>query len=158
VTNPKASRWFAAGIVVCLGAVGAALVSQHVFDMQPCPWCVLQRLIFVVIAAACLLGLLWRGRVGRSVAAVLALLAAAGGVAAAVWQNQVAAQTESCVQTLADKIMNATGLDGLLPDVFQARASCIDAAVDLFGVPYEFYSLALYVVLGAGAVAMLRRG
>jgi hypothetical protein len=25
-------------------------------------------------------------------------------------------------------------------------------------VPYEFYSLALYVVLGAGAVAMLRRG
>jgi disulfide bond formation protein DsbB len=158
VTNPQASRWFVAGIVVCLGAVGAALVSQHVFDMQPCPWCVLQRLIFVVIAAACVLGLLWRGRVGRSVAAVIALLACAGGVAAAVWQNQVAAQTESCVQTLADRIMNATGLDGLLPDVFQARASCIDAAVDLFGVPYEFYSLALFVVLGAGAVAILRRG
>jgi disulfide bond formation protein DsbB len=158
VTNPQASRWFVAGIVLSLGAVGAALVSQHVFDMQPCPWCVLQRLVFVVVAAACLLGLLWRGRVGRSVAAVLALLAAAGGVAAAVWQNRVAAQTESCALTLADRIVNATGLDGLLPDVFQARASCIDAAVDLFGVPYEFYSLSLFMVLGAGAVAMLRRG
>lgn len=158
MTTPQASRWFVAGIVICLGAVAAALVSQHVFEMQPCPWCVLQRLIFVTIAAACLLGLLWRGRVGRSVAAVLALLAAAGGIAAAVWQNQVAAQTESCVQTLADKIMNATGLDGLLPDVFQARASCMDAAVDLFGVPYEFYSLALFVLLGLGAVLMLRRG
>ena len=26
-----------------------ALVSQHVFGMEPCPWCVLQRLIFVAI-------------------------------------------------------------------------------------------------------------
>ena len=38
-------------------ALGAALVSQHVFDMQPCPWCVLQRLIFVALALAALLGL-----------------------------------------------------------------------------------------------------
>ena len=43
------------------GAVGAALVSQHVFDMQPCPWCVLQRLIFVAIGAFAVLGLVWRG-------------------------------------------------------------------------------------------------
>jgi disulfide bond formation protein DsbB len=158
VTGLDHGRWFAAGVVVSLGAVGAALVTQHVFDMQPCPWCVLQRLIFVVIAAACVLGLLWRGSAGRIVSCVLVLAAALSGVAAAVWQNQVAARTESCVQTLADRVMNATGLDGLLPDVFQARASCIDAAVDLLGVPYEFYSLALFVCLGAGAIVVLRRG
>ena len=34
-----------------LGAVAIALVSQHVFDMRPCAWCVFQRLIFLVIAA-----------------------------------------------------------------------------------------------------------
>jgi disulfide bond formation protein DsbB len=157
VTGVDHARWLVGGIVLSLGAVGAALVTQHFFDMQPCPWCVLQRLIFVVIAGACVLGLLWRGAAGRVVSAVLVLLAALSGVAAAVWQNQVAAQTESCVLTLADRIMNATGLDGLLPDVFQARASCIDAAVDLLGVPYEFYSLALFVVLGIGAVQVLRR-
>ena len=39
-----------AGAFASLAALGAALVSQHVFGMDPCPWCVLQRLIFAVIA------------------------------------------------------------------------------------------------------------
>nr|MCU0943718.1 disulfide bond formation protein B [Hydrogenophaga sp.] len=45
--------------VVALAAVGAAVFTQQAWDMQPCPWCVLQRLIFVAIAGAALLGLLW---------------------------------------------------------------------------------------------------
>ncbi len=40
---------------LALVALGAALVSQHRFDMQPCPWCVLQRLLFAVGAALALL-------------------------------------------------------------------------------------------------------
>ena len=35
-------------VLMAVAAVGAALVSQHVFDIQPCPWCVLQRLIFLL--------------------------------------------------------------------------------------------------------------
>jgi hypothetical protein len=46
----RAGRWFGAIALVALAAVGAALVSQHRFGMEPCPWCVLQRLIFVGIA------------------------------------------------------------------------------------------------------------
>ena len=41
-------RWLVAMAAVCFAAVAAALVSQYAFDMQPCPWCILQRLIFVV--------------------------------------------------------------------------------------------------------------
>ena len=152
-----ATRTFAAGALLSLGAVAAALVSQHVYDMQPCPWCVLQRLIFVAIAAACGLGVLWRGAAGRVVAATLALALALSGVAAALYQNQVAAKTESCSFTFPERFIAALRLDAGLPDVFQARASCIDAAVDLWGLPYEFYSLALFVVVAAGAVALLRR-
>ena len=51
------ARLLAAGVVVPLGAVALALVTQHVFGMQPCPWCVLQRLIFVAISLAALIGL-----------------------------------------------------------------------------------------------------
>ena len=42
----RTTALFAFVAVVCVAALGAALVSQHVYDMQPCPWCVLQRLIF----------------------------------------------------------------------------------------------------------------
>ena len=155
---PSPRVGFTVGALLSLAAVGAALVSQHVYDMQPCPWCVLQRLVFVAIAAACAIGLLWTGRAGRAVAALLALALAASGVASAVYQNRVAAKSESCSFTFPERFIAATGLDGWLPDVFQARASCIDAAVDLFGVPYEFYSLALFLLIGAGALALLRRG
>lgn len=139
-------------MVVALAAVGAAYFTQHVWDMQPCPWCVLQRLIFVAIAAAALLGLLW-----PTGGAVLAGLLAVCGLAAATWQHFVAASAESCDLTLADRIMAATGLDGRFPEIFMAMTSCADAKVDLFGLPYEAWSGSLFAVALVAMVAVLRR-
>lgn len=138
-------------------AVAAALVSQHVYGMEPCPWCVLQRLVFVAIGLFALLGLIWRGAAGRRVAATASLLLAAAGLAAALWQHFAAARSASCNLTLADRIMNATGLNAMLPDVFESRASCADAAVSLFGVPYDFWSAGLFIVITIVAIAVLRR-
>ena len=135
------------------GGVAAALVSQHVYGMEPCPWCVLQRLIFVGIGAVGLIGLVLPGRAFRRAAAALALLLALSGVASALWQHFVAAASASCNLTLADRIVGSTGLDGWLPDVFAPRASCADAAVNLLGVPYAFWAAALFALC---ALAMLR--
>ncbi len=143
--------------LICLAAVGAALVSQHVFGMEPCPWCVLQRTIFIAIAVVCLIGLALRGAGGRVLGAGLAVLLALSGIAAALWQHFYAAVSASCNLTLADKILNALQLPSLLPDVFSPRASCADAAVNLLGVPYDFWSLALFVVVGGLAATVLAR-
>jgi disulfide bond formation protein DsbB len=147
----RAGGWFAGIALAAAAAVALALVSQHAFDMQPCPWCVLQRLVFVVIALVALLGLALRGLARRLAAGAIVALALAGG-AAAVWQNRVAAKSESCNLTLADRIVSGLQLDAWLPEVFQPRASCIDAAVDLLGLPYELWSLGLFVLLGAAAL------
>jgi disulfide bond formation protein DsbB len=143
--------------VLSLGSVAIALWTQHALGMEPCPWCILQRLVFVVIGAVALLGLAWRGPIGSFVVKLLLLLLAACGVAAALWQHFVAAASESCNLTLAEKIISGLGLDGSLPEIFQPRASCADAAVDLLGIPYEFWSLGLFVLL-ALMVLMLRDG
>ena len=153
----RSNAWLGMIALVSLAAVAAALVSQHVFDMQPCPWCVLQRVIFVAIAIACAIGLVIRNGLGRGLSAVLVLLLSLSGVAAALWQHFVAAATASCNLTLADRIVNGLQLDSLAPEVFQARASCADAAVKVLGVPYEFFSLALFVVFALAAVRLLRR-
>jgi disulfide bond formation protein DsbB len=142
--------------VVCFGGVGIALLTQHVGGMQPCPWCVLQRLIFVSIGTLALIGLAWRAPAGRRVLGFLALLLAASGFAAAMWQHFVAAATATCKLSFADKVVNATGLNAMLPDVFESRASCADAAASLLGVPYEFWSATLFVVLAGAAIAALR--
>jgi disulfide bond formation protein DsbB len=132
----------AATAVVSLAAVGAAVYTQQIWDMLPCPWCVLQRLIFLGVAAACVLGLLLP-RFGAGLAALLA----GTGIAAALWQHFVAASAESCDLTLADRILAATGLDAAYPDVFMAMASCADAKVTLLGLPYEAYSGALFLTM-----------
>jgi len=137
------------------GAVGAALVSQYRFDMQPCPWCVLQRLIFIVIGAVALLGLAWRSRAGRRATPLLLLLLCGTGIAAALWQHFVAAASNSCNLTLADRIVQGLGLDALLPALFEARASCADANVEMLGLPYAFWSLGVFVLVEAMAVALL---
>jgi disulfide bond formation protein DsbB len=151
-------RGLLAGIAgVSLLAVAAALVTQHVWDMQPCAWCVLQRLVFVAVAAAALLGLVLPGALGRRIGAGLAMLLADLGLAAALWQHFVANQSASCNLTLADKLVGATGLDRALPEVFAAYASCAEAKVDLAGVPYEFWSAALFIVLSMAALRVVLR-
>jgi protein dithiol:quinone oxidoreductase len=151
------SGWLFAIAALCFAAVGAALVTQHVYDMQPCPWCVLQRLIFVVIGVVALLGLAWRSPLGQRALPVVLLLLSGCGIAAALWQHFVAAASASCNQTLADRIVSGLRLDALLPDVFQATATCADAAVNLFGLPYALWSLGLFAAVGSAAAWLFAR-
>lgn len=148
--------WLLAIAVACLAAVAAALVGQHVYDMQPCPWCILQRLIFVVVAVVALVGAAFGSYLARTLAATLAVLLAFAGGAAAVWQHAVAAKSASCNLTFADKVLSALGLNRALPDVFEPRASCADAAVDLLGVPFEYWSLALFVLIVVASILSMR--
>jgi len=141
--------------LIGLAAVAAALFTQHRWGMLPCPWCILQRIVFLLIAALALAGAAMRGGLRRAAALGVVLLAA-GGVAAALWQHFVAAASASCNLTLADRIISGAGLDGWWPEVFGVFASCADAKVNLLGVPYEFYSLALFVVLAVLAWPALR--
>lgn len=143
--------------LVCVLAVCTALVSQHVFDMQPCPWCVLQRLVFLLIAAVCVVASIWRVASVRLVGGLLAGMLAFAGMGAALWQHFQAKSSASCLQTLADRIVGATGLDNRFPDVFSPRASCAEAAVDLLGIPYEFWSMALFMAIAvAGGIVVVR--
>ena len=151
--SARTSALFAFVAALSIAALAAALVSQHIYDMQPCPWCVLQRLVFVAIVVFAVLGFVWRGAAGGRVAGTFALLLALVGIAAALWQQLVAAKSASCNLTLADRIVNATTLDRLLPDVFEARASCADAAVSLLGVPYAYWAAAVFALC---AIALLR--
>ena len=153
---PGPGWMFAFGAVASFAAVYVALVSQYQYGMQPCPWCVLQRIIYITIAWICVAGVFWRKPEGRGLTGALVLVLSMCGAASALWQHFVAASSASCNLTLADRIIQGLRLDSMLPGVFEPRASCADAAVSLLGVPYEFWSLALFALLGLVAVVALR--
>lgn len=143
------NRAFGALALVSFGAVAVALVSQHRYGMEPCAWCVLQRLLFVLVGIAALVGLAWRSTAGTRAAALAGIVVADAGIAAAAWMWAVASKSESCNLTMADRVMNATGLPAWLPEVFEARASCADASVPLLGVDYAVWAIVGFAACSA---------
>ena len=145
--------------LLCVAAVALALISQHLFNMRPCAWCVLQRLIYLSIAIFCWLGLLLeRIRILPRIASLIGFFLSIGGVMAAWYQYSVAAKMFSCDQTFADKFMVRTGLDAHVPWLFGIFASCMDARVKILGVEYAIWSLGLFCLLGIlSLIALARR-
>ena len=155
MTAPSMWRRGMLGIAAaCVVAVSAALLAQYGFDMQPCPWCILQRLSYLALALVCIAAALVDGRGPRYALGGLAFVLAGCGVAASIWQHVVAAKQFSCSLTFADNVITALRLESLLPSLFQVTATCADAAVSMLGVPFEYWSLLLFVLIGA-AIAWL---
>jgi disulfide bond formation protein DsbB len=140
-------RLLATGLV-CYASVGFALMAQYQWDMLPCPWCTLQRLLYLVVGTVALAAAAWGSPWPRRLLAGLGLLFSLAGMGAAAWQQLVAASSTSCNLTLADKILSALGLFDLAPEVFAPMASCADAAVDLLGLPFAWWSFGLFGACG----------
>ena len=103
------ARALAGMAVASFAAVGVALIAQHQFGVKPCPWCVLQRAIFLLIGAFSLVGWLVQAKRSlRQAALVAVLVLCAAGLTAAVFQHEVASQSASCA-------MGAGCTAGLLP-------------------------------------------
>lgn len=146
--------------LLCVGAVGVALISQHVFDMPPCAWCVFQRLIFLAIALICWLALAVSrfNRHAARIGSLFAMIGGAGGMLAGWYQHTVAAQMFSCDLTFADRFMVKSGLDAGIPWLFGIFATCMDARVKLLGVEYVLWAIALFAVITAlGAIVLFKR-
>ena len=157
--NPRPRLLLALMALACFASVAGALFAQHRLDMQPCPWCILQRILFLLIGtvaglAALLPEAAGAARLSRRLSGGLMLLLALAGTAAALYQHFVAAKLPSCDLTLADRIISGLGLDAWQPEVFEVRASCAEAAVSLLGVPSQLWRAALFVLLGAAAVRL----
>jgi disulfide bond formation protein DsbB len=151
------SRLWLAVVALAWGGVALALVLQFGLDMQPCAWCTLQRLIYIVIGAVGLWGW-WRSRSARALVPAMVGLGLVGfGLYAALYQHFIAAKSDSCAMTLADKIIKTPGLDQWAPWMFKATAFCNEANLPWLGVPFALWSVALFAVLGLAMAWTLKR-
>lgn len=147
----------AATSLSCFLAVGVSLVSQHAYGMAPCGWCILQRLIFLLVGAVAMVGSLFRTRLINATFALSATLLCLAGCAAAVYQITIAAKLLTCSQTFADQFLgrNGLGLESAVPWLFGIYASCMDAEIHIFGVEYAMLSLGLFTLLGLAMSASI---
>jgi disulfide bond formation protein DsbB len=59
--------------------------------------------------------------------------------------------------TFADRVVSGSGLDAAMPGIFGIYATCADSAVDLLGVRYELWTLALFSILAIMSILALAR-
>jgi protein dithiol:quinone oxidoreductase len=163
---PAARRLMLAIGVSASAALLATFASQHLLGLEPCPWCIVQRLIVIAIAVvAFAAAAFWDRAAGlaRILGGAGVLVLSANGAAAAWYQHTVAAKQLSCSFTWADRFLMSLGLDAWWPAMFEVRATCADAAAArLLGMPFEWWSGGLFVLFGAAVVwttiGTVRRG
>jgi len=139
-----------------LAALAVALSLQYLLGKPPCAWCALLRLVFVLVAAVCVIGALMPRQRFVQVAAALAAdgLATAGAVAA-LYLHFVASQSDSCGVSLADKLMMSLSLYETVPWLFYADAPCNEGNPLVLGVPFALWAFAGLVVIALGSVIAL---
>ncbi|HEV7814717.1 MAG TPA: disulfide bond formation protein B [Janthinobacterium sp.] len=157
--TPNQSRPLLLAIAfACFAMLGAALYLQHGMDMLPCPLCVIQRYLFLAIAAGCLIG---AGAGKPTLGFGIGLLAALGGLGVAGKHLYVLAHPGlSCgidpMETALNKIFTAT----MLPSVFRADGMCEDALAPVLGLSipqWSFLGFAIFALVTLWALMRRRR-
>ncbi len=133
--------------LVCVASLSAALYLQIVEEMAPCPWCVIQRYIFVAIALVCLVFAFLPDalrRLGTTIAALLSLIV----TAAAGWLLWVQAHPGvSCGIDPMETSLNTFLPAQWFPTLFQADGLCTTVYENIVGLSISQWSFVAFALL-----------
>ena len=151
-SGPGASaRVFTAVFFVCLALLGYSLTLQHLDGLDPCPWCVVQRLGFIAVALVALAAALHRpGSVGTAIYSVFGGLVAAGGVAAASYHMYIQsdpARAMACAGSPVERFLDASRLGNIFPPLLQYDGLCTPKPWKFLTLSIPEWSLGWFVIL-----------
>jgi len=149
------------GAAVCAGLMGWALWLQYGLQLEPCPLCVIQRLVVIAMGVIFLVaGLHNPGRIGAAVYAGLVVVAGAFGVAVAarhVWiQAQPSGTVASCGMSL-DYMLESLPFTDVIGKVFAGSGECAEGGWMFLDLGIPAWTLAFFVAMTVAALALVRR-
>jgi len=147
---------YLAGFLICAGLILYALYLQYYEYQNPCPLCVLQRVVYIALMVLFLLGGLHgprrTGAVVYSTLLVLVSLTGAGIAARHVWlQHLPKDKVPECGPGLG-YILDRFPLFNALEKIFRGSGECAEAGWRLMGLSIAEWSLVWFILLGAYAV------
>jgi len=159
--DQRTLRVFIIGLLASVAVLGVAYYLQHVENLDPCPWCIVQRLGFMAIALLALIGLLHRpGPAGAVLYGTLGALIGAGGAAAAgyqIWLQNDPERATACVGSPVETFLDTVSIGDLWPNFLQYDGPCTLKPWALFGLGIPEWSLVWYVILAAMFGSLLLR-
>jgi disulfide bond formation protein DsbB len=159
------NRWlYLAGALFAGGLIGYALFLQYVEHEDPCPLCMVQRVVFIAIMAIFALAALHGpGRVGERVYAGLISLLSISGIAVAarhIWiQNLPADQVPACGPDL-NYMLETMPLANVLKQLMHGSGECAAKGWTFLTLGIPEWSLLCYLALGVWAmlIAVRKKG
>ena len=146
---------------VCAGLIAFGLYLQHAMDLEPCPLCILQRYVFILVGLVALLAAVhdpqWWGR--RVYGAMLAVVAGLGaGVAARhAWLEHNPPQIFDCGADLGFMV-DAFPLAEALPMIFRGSGDCTEVLWRFLGLSISEWALVWFLIfVVAGLYAVIKK-
>ncbi len=140
----------AMGVGCFVGLAIALNYLQAKLGQLPCPMCVIQRIIFIILAIIALIAAAHRPRgVGRRVYDALLALFALAGIGESGWQVWLTyhPQLAECGISAEEKFLNALPIAQWWPSMFEANGDCASVTWTLFGLSVPELSLIAFVVM-----------
>ncbi|WP_240481826.1 disulfide bond formation protein B [Dechloromonas denitrificans] len=143
----------------CFGLVGVGMALQAMLSLAPCPLCIFQRLLYIVIGVLALIGALWP-KLRQLWAGLVALLAVLGvGVAGyQTWMQAFPELASECSYTdpnLIESLVDWLGMQ--FPSMFLATGFCSSRDWEMFGLSMANWSLLIFAGIVGYAAFLLRR-
>jgi disulfide bond formation protein DsbB len=144
--------WYLFVVSCCAALLGFALYNQYVDYLDPCPLCILQRVVFMWMGAVALLAALHNpGRTGLQIYAWLVGLGAVIGASIAgrhVWlQNLPPGEVPECGPGLNYMLENFPLME-VFSTVLYGSGSCAEVKWEFLGLSMPMWTLVWYAGLG----------
>ena len=151
---------FALIALFCFCSLGYALYSQYYHGDDPCPLCIAQRIIYLIIGVIALLALIVNcKKLGNYIYGILTLGFAGFGIKVAahhVWLQSLPQDQwpASCGMPL-EILYKRVPLSGFLHTILSGSAECAAVTWTIFGISSPIVSLAGYSLCALGALYVL---
>ena len=157
--NVPLRAWFSTLALGSFGLVGVGMELQAMLSLAPCPLCIFQRLLYIVIGGLALAGVLLP-RLRHLWAGLVAILAVLGvGVAGyQTWMQAFPELASECSYTdpnLIESLVDWLGMQ--FPSLFLATGFCSSREWEMLGLSMANWSLLVFAGIVGYAILLLRR-
>ncbi|WP_333710029.1 disulfide bond formation protein B [Malikia spinosa] len=140
----------------CIALLAFGLYLQHAVGLEPCPMCIVQRYLFVLVALVAAIGAVLPAATARWSGALMALLSLTGaGVAARQsWLQWFPPEITACGRDLFGMI-ESFPLRRVIPMLFRGSGDCSAVDWTFLGLTIANWSFLNFLLVAALGIGLL---
>lgn len=159
---------YALALLTCAALMGVALYLEHIVGLEPCPLCIIQRVLLILVGLVCLAALIHHPRselpakrpiAARLYGAGVSFFALLGAAVAGrqVWlQHQPSDQLPSCLPSL-DYMIDVLPLQDIMRMLFSGTADCAKVDWTFLGLSIAEGTLLAFIAFSLFGLIQLFR-